>query len=222
METLPASLGLFFSLATACTVGLFYLTARHSWRTLLVLLAWLLLQGAVGLSGFYTVTSGLPPRFLLLVGPPVLLIAGLFGTAAGRRYLDALRPDLLTLLHVARIPVELVLFGLFLHRAVPQLMTFEGRNFDILAGLTAPVVYFLAFRRQRLGPQALLLWNVLSLGLLLNVVANAVLSAPSPFQRFAFEQPNVAILHFPFVWLPACVVPLVLLAHLAEMRRLLR
>lgn len=221
MENVPASLGLAFGLTTALTVGLFYFAARRSTRTLLVLVGWLLFQTAVGLSGFYTVTNSLPPRFALLIGPPLLLIAGLFLTKAGRRYLDSLRPDLLTLLHVVRIPVELVLLGLFLHRAIPQLMTFEGRNFDVLSGLSAPLIYFLVFRKKVLGPKALVLWNLIGLGLLFNIVGNAILSAPSPFQRFAFEQPNVAILHFPFVWLPACVVPLVLLAHLAALRRLL-
>lgn len=221
MQNVPASLSLAFGLTTVLTVGLFYLAARRSPRTLLVLMAWLLFQTVVGLSGFYTITNRLPPRFVLLVGPPLLLIAGLFLTKSGRHYLDGLRPDLLTLLHVVRIPVELVLWDLFLHRAIPQLMTFEGRNFDVLAGLSAPVIYFLAFRKKVLGSKALVLWNLICLGLLFNIVVNAILSAPSPFQRFAFEQPNVAILHFPFVWLPACVVPLVLLAHLAALRRLL-
>jgi hypothetical protein len=45
--------------------------------------------------------------------------------------------------------------------------------------------------------------------------------APSPVQRLAFEQPNVALLHFSFGWLPAVLVPLVLLAHVAALRQLL-
>lgn len=221
MEPFPITLGLAFGLTTALAVGLFYLAAHHSGRTLLVLLAWLLFQGVVAGSSFYTVTMGFPPRLGLLLWPPLLLIAGLFFTAAGRRYLDDLRLETLTLLHVMRVPVELVLFGLFLHRAVPQLMTFEGRNYDILAGLSAPVIYYVALRKKWLGTTGLVLWNILCLGLLANIVTTALLSAPSPFQRLAFEQPNVAILHFPFVWLPACVVPIVLLAHLAALWQLL-
>jgi hypothetical protein len=65
-----------------------------------------------------------------------------------------------------------------------------------------------------------LLWNLVCLGLLLNIILNAVLSAPVPFQKFAFDQPNIAVLYFPFVWLPSCVVPLVLLSHLAAIRKL--
>jgi hypothetical protein len=38
---------------------------------------------------------------------------------------------------------------------------------------------------------------------------------------FAFDQPNIAVLYFPFNWLPSCIVPLVLLSHLAAIRQLL-
>ena len=219
MENVPLIISVAFGLTTALTVGLFYRAAWPSGRTLLVLLAWLLLQGAVGLSSFYTVTNTMPPRMALLLGPPLVGIGLLFGTASGRHYVAGLRLEALTLLHMVRVPVELVLLGLYLHGVVPRLMTFEGRNWDILAGLTAPVVYYFAFRTKHLGQRGLLLWNVLGLVSLLNIVVNALLSVPMPWQRFAFEQPNVAILHFPFVWLPGCVVPLVLLAHLAAIQR---
>ncbi|MGY3087012.1 hypothetical protein ACVWYF_000038 [Hymenobacter sp. UYAg731] len=223
MHMLPNTtlLGLVFGLTTGLAVGLLYLAAHRSKRVLLVLLAWLLVQGVVSLSGFYTVSNTLPPRLALLLGPPLLLIAALLATAAGRRWLAGLRLEMLTVLHVVRIPVELVLFSLFLQKAVPQLMTFEGRNWDILAGFTAPIVCYFAFYTKQLGRRGLLLWNILGLVSLLNIVVNALLSAPTPLQRFAFEQPNVAILHFPFAWLPGCVVPLVLLAHLAAIRQLI-
>ena len=84
---------------------------------------------------FYTVTNTFPPRFLLVILPPLLLIAMLFLTAKGRRYIDNLNARWLTVLHIVRIPVELVIFWLYLHKAVPELMTFEGRNFDIISDL---------------------------------------------------------------------------------------
>lgn len=51
---------------------------------------------------------------------------------------------------------------------------------------------------------------------------NALFSTPSPIQQFAFEQPNIAILNFPFSWLPTFIVPLVLFGHLASIRKLLK
>ncbi|MDB6080057.1 MAG: putative transrane protein of unknown function, partial [Akkermansiaceae bacterium] len=49
-----------------------------------------------------------------------------------------------------------------------------------------------------------------------------LLSAPFPFQRLALDQPNVAILSFPFIWLPTFIVPVVLFTHLASIRQLAR
>lgn len=69
-------------------------------------------------------------------------------------------------------------------------------------------------------PKFLLAWNFIGIGLLANIVINAVLSVPSPFQKFAFNQPNIAVLYFPFNWLPGVVVPLVLLSHLVVIRQL--
>ena len=123
---------------------------------------------------------------------------------------------------VVRIPVELVLLWLYQYRAVPQLMTFTGSNFDILSGISAPVMYFLCFHDDRLiRPRLLLAWNILCLLLLLNVVVRGLLSAPFVFQAFAFDQPNIAVLYFPFVWLPSFIVMAVLFGHLFSIRQII-
>lgn len=221
MENLPAYISIVFGLTTILAVGLFYKATNNSKATLIILLSWLALQTFIGLSGFYTVTNTIPPRFLLLVIPPFLFIIGLFSTSKGRQYIDSLDAKTLTLLHTIRIPVEIVLYWLFFYKTVPGLMTFEGRNFDILSGLTAPIIFYFGFIKNRLDRKILLIWNFICLGLLINIVANAVLSAPFPFQKFAFDQPNIAVLYFPFNWLPSCIVPLVLFSHLATIRQLI-
>ena len=219
---LPLYVSLIFCLTTLLTAWFFYRATHQSKVSLLVLLVWLAIQTALGLSGFYLKTDTLPPRFPALVAPPLLLLIGLLLTKQGRTFLNSLSLSRLTLLHVVRIPVELVLYWLFLAKAVPDIMTFEGRNFDILSGLTAPLIYYFGFVRKILPRSVLLIWNLICLGLLINIVAMAALSVPSPFQQLAFEQPNRAILYFPFVWLPSVVVPIVLLAHVAAIGRLIR
>lgn len=220
MEDLPAYISILFGFTTILTAWLFYKATGNSKPVLLIILIWLAVQTLIAGSGFYTVTDTLPPRFLLLVLPPLIVIAGLFMSPKGRKFIDGLDLKSLTILHTIRIPVELVLFLLFTYKAVPELMTFEGRNFDILSGITAPVIFYFAFIRKQLSLKIILIWNVICLGLLINIVGNAILSAPFPFQQFAFDQPNIAVLYFPYIWLPCCVVPLVLLSHLAAIRQL--
>jgi hypothetical protein len=211
-----------FALTVALSIYLFYKAAHHSKTALFVLLGWALLQSAVGLGGFYTKTAGLPPRIMLTVVPTIIAMIFLFVTGKGRVFIDGLDKGMLTLLSVVRIPVEIVLFLLFTSGSVPKLMTFEGANFDVLSGISAVLVYFLVFRKKVWGNKALLIWNFICLALLINIVVIAVLSVPSDLQRLSFEQPNIAVLYFPFVLLPAVVVPLVLFSHLASIRQLLK
>lgn len=220
MDTLPLYVPITFGLTVLLALYLFYRATRSS-RVLLVLLGWSTLQSVLGLSGFYQAINPSPPRFPLLVLPAFLLVIVLMSTKRGQRFIDSLDLSFLTLLHVVRIPVEVVLFWLFVQGAVPQLMTFEGRNFDILSGLSAPVIYYFGFVRKSLPQTALLIWNIVCLGLVVNIAINGLLSAPTPLQQFAFDQPNIALAYFPFVLLPSVIVPMVIFAHLASIRQLL-
>jgi hypothetical protein len=220
MEHLPLIIPAGFMLTALLTLWLLYRAARFNNRVLLIAGSWLLLQTALTIGGFYLNTSGTPPHFALLVFPPMVLILVLLISKPGRRFLDTLDTKQLMLVHIVRVPVELVLWGLFLHHAAPRLMTFEGGNLDILSGLSAPFIWYFGYVK-RVIPQAwLMAWNMVCLLLLFNIVGRAILSAPFDFQRLGFEQPNIALLYFPYSWLPAFVVPAVLLAHVTILRQL--
>jgi len=99
-------------------------------------------------------------------------------------------------------------------------MTFEGRNFDLLSGLSAPLVWYFGFAKGSLNKGLLLVWNVVCLGLLFNIVTITVLSVATKLEPFAFDGSRIAMVYFPFLLLPACIVPIVLLSHLAAIRQL--
>lgn len=220
MQDLPLLIYVAFIMTTAITLFLFYRAVRSKTASFIVL-AWMTIQALIASTGFYRQTNAMPPRFFLAIGPPLVSILLLFASAKGRQWISNLSLDKLTMVHIMRIPVECILLTLFLYKLVPREMSFEGRNFDVLSGLTTPLVYFFVFQRKIWGPRALLFWNCICLLLLLNIVATAILSAPFPFQQFGLTQPNVALFYFPFVWLAAVIVPIVLFAHLAAIRQLL-
>ena len=149
MNNLPIYINLVFVVATIFTIGFFYKAAHNSQIVLLIIFAWVIIQTLLGLKLFYTVTNTIPPRIMLLGVPPLLTIAILFATAKGRTFIDNLDIKYLTLLHVIRILVEIVLLWLSINKVVPQLMTFEGRNFDILAGITAPLIWYFGFVKNK-------------------------------------------------------------------------
>lgn len=228
IENLPTYIVVVFVLTTLLTVGIFqYAIKRGSYHSKttaflsFVLPFWLILQATVAFFGFYQITDTTPPRiFAFGLFPTVLTIIGLF--IFSRDFIEKLPLPVLTFLSVIRIPVELVLFWLFQNGQVPPLMTFEGRNFDILSGITAPFVAWMAFRGGKTNKPLLIIWNILALLLLINIVSHAALSVPSPIQQLALEQPNRGVLYFPFIWLPTTVVPIVLFTHLASLWQLLK
>jgi hypothetical protein len=219
MQNMPLYISILFIISVAYTVYSFWNASKRYKITLPVILAWLTLQGILAFSGFYLDTKGTPPKFVLAIAPALIAIVLLFITKKGRMFIDKFDIIQLSLLHVVRIPVEIVLYWLCLYKAVPHVITFEGQNFDILSGITAPLAWYMAKRYR--NTTFLLAWNIICLALLLNVVVTAILAAPFDFQQIAFNQPTIAILYFPFVWLPACVVPLVLFSHLIAIRQLI-
>lgn len=229
LPLLPDYIQLVFVLTTLLTLLFIYSAVKksssHSRKSgiiFLCLLLWLAAQAMLTMKNFYnTNTTSFPPKFLLLISPPLLTILLLFITKSGKRFIDSLPVLNLTYLHIVRIPVELVLYWLCLYKAVPELMTFAGRNFDILSGISAPFIAYFGIQKKMLKRKVMFLWNVGALLLLLNIVLNAVLSAPFAFQQFAFDQPNIAVLNFPFSWLPCFIVPAVLFSHLVSLRRVL-
>ncbi len=220
---LPSYILITFLLALIATYQIYITAVKNKLLPSVILLLWLAVTGVLAYRGFFTDTSGMPPKFALAVAPAILFIIALLVTKKGQTFVDSLDIRKLTLLHIIRIPVELVLYWLAAEKTVPVLMTFEGRNFDIIAGITAPFMYFVCFNGAVVKNKGLLLaWNFICLALLINIVVNAVLAAPFSFQKFAFDQPNIAVLYFPFVWLPSFIVMLVLFSHLVVIRRLLK
>jgi hypothetical protein len=222
MRQVSPIINVFFALITFLTVWQFYRASKDSRSFLLVSAVWMAIQLLIGRSHFYENGYAVPPRFALLLVPPLLLMIGMFIFPAGRKFIDRLDPVQLTLLHSIRIGVEIILYLLFIAKAVPKIMTFEGRNFDLIAGLTAPLVFYFGYVKKQLSGSIIIGWNFLSLCLLVNIILIAIFSAATPLQRFGFDQPNIAIAHFPFNWLPSVVVPIVLFSHLALLRQSFR
>ena len=228
MESTPGYVSIVFILTTFAAVAFLLQMMKVAGlqrlpsRILIFLLPlWIFFQAVLALGGFYENENTLPPRlFLFGILPALLLIISYF-LLFRASFIERLPLSLLTMLHIVRIPVEIVLLWLFLGGQVPQAMTFEGRNFDILSGILALLVYLVVFRSGIANKRWLLIgFNILGLVFLTNIVSIAIMSLESPLQRMAFEQPDRAVLFFPYIWLPTIVVPIVLFSHLSSLWKL--
>jgi hypothetical protein len=118
-----------------------------------------------------------------------------------------------------RFPLELAMHRAYEEGLMPVQMSYSGRNFDIVTGVTAILVagLLLAGRMPAWGVR---LWNWMGLALLVNIVVIANLSTPTPFRVFMNEPANVWISRAPFVWLPAVMVLTAFIGHIVVFRRL--
>lgn len=213
------------SVAGVLAFLLWAVRATHGRRalpfTVLGAALWLALSGGAALSGVLSDFDALPPAFGLLLLASLLLTCTLAFSRFGTGLIDGLGVVPLIAFQAFRLPVELFLHALYDAGIAPIQMTYSGLNYDILTGLSAPLLAYLAWRGT-LGRRAILVWNLAGLALLATIVTVAILSAPFPFRQFHNEPANTFVAHFPFVWLPAVLVQAALFGHLLVFRWLRR
>lgn len=188
-------------------------------RVLLVLIFWAAFISALSLTGFTQDFSKFPLNVApMMLIPLVGLVIATF-TKTAKEILMHTEPRAIVQLQSFRFFVELVIWLLFIEELLPVQMTFEGRNLDILAGITAPVIAWL-LANNKINKTVLIAWNVACLVLLINIVTIAILSMPSPIQSFFNEPSNTAVTKFPYIFLPAFLVPLAYMLHFFSLRQL--
>ncbi len=162
-----------------------------------------------------------PPPLLLLVPFGVVLATVLGLSSFGWRLAHGLPLWILVGFQAFRLPLELLMSAAADAGLMPVQMSFHGYNFDVVSGLTALPLAILLLDGEP-HRRLVCLWNIVGLGLFLNVVVIAIASLP-PFHAFGTgpQQLNTWITHFPYIWLPCVLVPAALLGHLVLMRRLL-
>ncbi|HSI88545.1 MAG TPA: hypothetical protein VK918_05775 [Pyrinomonadaceae bacterium] len=227
-DHLPVYVPAVFLTAVFFTVAVFWLavlrtTADEKLKRIIIAIVplWMLIQAGFAISGLYQTEPHEIPLLIFLGPLPALIFFGILFATARSSLISDLPLKLLTIIHVVRIPVELVLHWLYEGRLVPEAMTFSGANFDILSGLTAALILFLAFRGGTVNRVVLVAWNIAALLLVLTIVTIAILSFPGPLQQLSPELPNRAVALFPYIWLPSVIVPIVIFSHAASLYKLL-
>ena len=90
LHQIPSYVNVLFIAIGLITLLLFLKATNYSKLVLIVLVSWIFIQLFLALTGFYTYTNTTPPRFILLILPPIFLILFLFNTVNGKLFIDAL------------------------------------------------------------------------------------------------------------------------------------
>jgi hypothetical protein len=183
---------------------------------------WLALTAGTAAAGQLRFEGG-PPTALLLLALALGGAVGLGLSPIGARLAAGLPLAVLVGFHGFRVLVELLLDRANREGLAPVQLTYHGRNFDIVSGVTAlALAALLASGRlpRRLVARVVGAWNVVGAALLLNVVGVGLLSAPTPLRVFHNEPANVWVTRAPWVWLPTVMVAAAILGHVLVFRRL--
>jgi hypothetical protein len=163
-----------------------------------------------------------PPRLpLLIILPAFAIIAWFFISNRFKSIIEAFPLQLTVYYQSFRIVVELLIFGAYIKGLGPVHVSFEGYNFDILAGITAPVIGLLAFRGGKIRSNLLVLWNIGCLLLLANIVIifNTLILNPS---IWGFESTPVKeeMFTLPYLFIAAVYMPTAVFMHVFSLRKI--
>jgi hypothetical protein len=181
--------------------------------------AYLVAPALLAANGLLDRYNPLPAPALVMVVILTVITVTITLSRLGARVIAAVGLPALVTFQAFRIPVEWLLHRLYQEGVVPVQMTYAGRNFDIVTGVTAAALGVWLVRGGR-SRGAVLAWNVVGLALLANIVTVAILSTPVPFRRFVDGPPNLLPSVVPYVWLPTFLVQLALAGHVLVFRSL--
>lgn len=202
-----------FLLITALAIFFYQKSGGFKDQQIWTILGWCVLVSTMAWLGVFEAE---PKRFISVV---IMLFGVMYFLSRKAAPVTAQTQKWVLALHSLRLAVEWVLHELYGMGKIPKIMTWEGLNFDVVMGASAlMLLVYTQITGQRLSPFFWKTWNVIGLCFLAWIVGMAALSAPLPLQQLAFEQPNVAVLMFPFCLLPGMVVPLVALAHVRGLK----
>jgi hypothetical protein len=190
-------------------------------KFLIIVSVWILLLTVLSVSGQLNDFSNFPPRMMLVMLVAFTVIVWFVISSHSNELLSKVPARWIIKMQGFRIIVELFLWWAYLDQVVPVQMTFEGRNFDILVGLSAPLVSLWCLKPSNQRLPWVLIWNIVGLILLFNIVVIAVLSMPTPMQYFFNEPANTVIVTFPWVLLPGILVSLAFALHLLSIKQMI-
>ncbi|WP_414517452.1 hypothetical protein [Nostoc sp. PCC 9305] len=199
-------------------IGIFsrYLEGRVRITLIAIFISWLLYAGTLGYKGI--IASIIPPGPVLLLIPVVLLAIFLVRYPGVKEFASKIPAWLLIGLQGFRVFVEIALYELYQNRLVPLMLTFEGSNFDIFVGLSAPLVAWL-YTSRRINDSVVRLWSIMGIVLLTNVIIRSLLTFTGIIKT---EIPNLGIGIFPFTFLPGLLAPFAMYLHIIFLRSLPR
>lgn len=197
---------------------------RFNRNFLIVVFGWFAFVYIWSRFGIFSNFEIFPFNAMPMVIIPMIIVLIFTLSKTTKEILAHIPQESLVKLQSFRFYVEVLLWALYASALLPIQMTFEGKNFDIITGVTAVLLttrmgsFMLLDKLPRF---AIVFWNLIGLALLITIVTIAILSMPTPLRYFMNEPANTIVTEFPISLLPAFLVPLAYMLHILSIRKAL-
>ena len=186
----------------------------------LVIFLWLAYLAILSQTGILR-DLNLPPKFPLLVFLPFVIgLLFVYFRSKNSVVIHAIPTSWLIYFQSFRIAVEVLILFTFFEGILPQSATFEGMNFDVVMGLSAPFVgIYVAKHPNRKRIQYL--WNILGICMVLFVAFIVASSIYFP-AIWNSETPLVDLrfLDMPYLLLAGYLAPMAIFIHVVSLTQL--
>lgn len=187
---------------------------KHKISTIILLASLLWLGYCFGLiSSGILLNYSLPPRFpLLIILPFSALCILMYRSLLNSNITPQLNTSAFIYFQSFRILVEVMLYYTFIKGVLPESATFSGHNFDIIMGISAPIVGYL-YTKGKLSSSLLRIWNIVGITMILVV---AVIIGSSMYFPALWKFQSIVsddFLSFPYFLIAACIAPWAILVH---------
>ena len=184
---------------------------------------WFVYVYLIARSGFIQDFS-LPPRFpILLIFPAFIFTGVVLYRNRNSTLLAAIPKSWAIYYQTFRIVIESLFVGSVALGLLHPEVTLEGYNYDILFGISAPIVGFMVFNRKIWSSKVALYWNYLGLAVISFIIFLFITTIFIP--SFWGESQALApkeIMTFPFVLVPAFLMPSAVFIHILSIIQLTR
>jgi hypothetical protein len=183
---------------------------------------WLFAASLLAWHGWFLVgPHGTPTIQLALILPMAVAFAWLKLDKTAANALEQIHSHNWVGFQVDRI-VGVIFLALLAMGLLPAIFAIPAGLGDIAVGISATLIA----RRMAAEPgrhgRSALIWNLAGLVDFVVAIGIGFLSAPSRFQLLSLDHPNVMILRFPLVLIPAFLVPISIILHVLSLRDLRR
>jgi hypothetical protein len=211
-------LGYFRTLQKTTTIEL---SRKRTLKVGIGLLLWILYTSIIAKTGFLQDYS-LPPRFPILLIIPAFTFTGFFlYKHRNSSVIKNIPTSWLVYYQSFRILIESLFVASVAKGLLQPEVTFEGYNYDILFGLSALIIGFLAFNKKVISGKGLLLWNYLGLAVIAFIIFLFTTTTYAPELWGSTETlATKEMVTFPFVFVPAFLMPSAIFMHVVSIIQL--